>query len=328
MDKETLSHLLRPVRLPADPRVLVGTATSDDAGVVALTPELALVQTVDFFPPMVDDPTWFGRVAAANALSDVFAMGGTPHSCVDVLALPEGIPAEVPAAILNGAVEKVVEAGAVLVGGHTINDRDLKFGLAVTGTIHPDRIVTNAGARPGDALVLTKPLGSGFLCTAIRGGKLADDVALRVMEVMASLNRAAAEAMVEAQAHAATDVTGFGVLGHVCGMADGAGVTMRVRAASLPRIEGLEPAIMRTFVCGGLKRNLRYGELHGVRFGPGTTEEERLLVGDPQTSGGMLVAVAPDRLDGFLAGLARRGVATRAVVGEVVARGAAPLEVL
>jgi len=307
--------------------VLVGTATSDDAGVVALTADIALVQTVDFFPPMVDDPVWFGRVAAANSLSDVWAMGGTPHSCVDVLALPDDVPTWVPGDILNGAVEKVTEAGAVLVGGHTIVDKELKFGLAVTGTIHPDRIVTNAGAKAGDALVLTKPLGSGFLCTAIKRESLPAAEAIAVMTWMAMLNRAASEAMVETGVHAATDVTGFGVLGHACGMADGAGLTFRLRASALPRMDGLEAHMTRKNTCGGLKRNLAYGERH-VRWGPGVTEEDRLILGDPQTSGGLLIAVAPERLSTLLAALERRGVATRAVVGEVLPRGDHSLEVV
>ena len=316
-----MSTFLAPVRLPPDARVLVGTATSDDAGVVRLTPDIALVQTVDFFPPMVDDPTWFGRVAAANALSDVFAMGGVAHSCVDMLALPDDVPPWVPGEILNGAIEKVVEAGAVLVGGHTITDRELKFGLAVTGTIHPDRIVTNAASRPGDALVLTKPLGSGYLCTALKREDLSALETLRVMETMAALNKAASEAMVEVGVHAATDVTGFGLIGHACGMADGAGVTLRLRGDALPRMEGVEAHMTRKNTCGGLKRNAAYGDLAGrVRVRAGVAEQAHLLAADPQTSGGLLIAVAPDRLAALLAALARRGVTIRAVVGEVVAR--------
>ncbi len=295
---------------------------------VRLTPDIALVQTVDFFPPMVDDPVWFGRVAAANSLSDVWAMGGTPHSCTDVMGLPAEIPPGVPAAILSGAVEKVTEAGAVLVGGHTIVDRELKFGLAVTGTIHPDRIVTNAGAKPGDVLVLTKPLGSGYLCTALKGDRLTEEEILGVMELMAALNREASEAMVEVGVHAATDVTGFGLLGHAIGMADGAGVTMRIRAKDLPRIPGVEKHAHAKNVCGGLRKNLAYAAPR-VRWGTGVSEDDRNLAADPQTSGGLLVSVAADRLSALLAALSRRGVATRAVIGDVVARtDAVSLELL
>ncbi len=318
MDKATLASFLQPVRLPPDPRVLVGTATSDDAGVVRLTPDLALVQTVDFFPPMVDDAGWFGRITAANALSDVYAMGGTPHSCVDVLALPDDVPPWIPGEILNGAIEKVVEAGAVLVGGHTITDKELKFGLSVTGTVHPDRIVTNAGARVGDALVLTKPLGSGFLCTALKKEALADAEALALMEIMATLNRAAGEAMVETGVHAATDITGFGLLGHACGMADAANVTFRLVARTLPWMEALDATRIRKYVCGGLKRNLAYGAGGSkVRFAPDVADDDKAVVADPQTSGGLLISVAPERLSTLLAALERRGVTTRAVVGEV-----------
>ena len=307
--------------------MLVGTATSDDAGVVRLTNDIALVQTVDFFPPMVDDPTWFGRVAAANSLSDVWAMGGTPHSCVDVLALPEDVPPWVPGDILNGAIEKVVEAGAVLVGGHTITDKELKFGLSVTGTIHPDRIVTNAASKPGDALVLTKPLGSGYLCTAIKREDLTEQEALRVMEWMALLNKAASEAMVEVGVHSATDITGFGLTGHACGMADGAGVTLRFRGSAIPRMEGVEAHMTKRNTCGGLRRNASYGDAPGrVKFASDVSEESRLLASDPQTSGGLLIAVAPERLSTLLKALERRGVATRAVVGEVVARTEAAVE--
>jgi selenide,water dikinase len=327
MDKGRLDALLAPVRLPPDPRVLVGTATSDDEGVVALTPDIALVQTVDFFPPMVDDPAWFGRIAAANSLSDVWAMGGAPHSCVAVMALPSDIPEGAPSAILQAAAERVAEGGAVLVGGHTVTDKEVKFGLAVTGTIRPDRIVTNAGARPGDALVLTKPLGTGFLTTAIKRDTLGEDEALAVMESMAALNRAACEAMLEAGATAATDVTGFGLLGHACGMADGARVTIRLRARDLPRFPGLERHATPENTCGGLNRNLAWGEGR-VRFGPSVSAFDRALVADPQTSGGLLVALPAARVGALLEGLARRGVATRAVVGEVLPRGEFPLEVV
>jgi selenide,water dikinase len=307
--------------------VIVGTSTSDDAGVVRLTDDLALVQTVDFFPPMVDDPRWFGRVAAANSLSDVWAMGGTPHSCTDVLALPADVPSDVPGEILNGAVEKLVEAGCVLVGGHTIVDKELKFGLAVTGTIRPDRVVSNAGAQAGDVLVLTKPLGSGFLCTAIKKGVLPEAEERRVMEVMAALNRAAGEAMVETRVHAATDVTGFGLLGHAAGIADASGVTLRVRARDLPRIEGLDAWIGAHTTCGGLRKNLAWGEGR-VRWGPAVSEADRAVIADPQTSGGLLISVAASRLDRLLSALERRGVSTRAVIGEVVARSDVSLEVV
>jgi selenide,water dikinase len=328
VDKARLAALLAPVRLPDDPRVLVNSATADDAGVVLLTPDLALVQTVDFFPPMVDDPTWFGRVAAANSLSDVYAMGGTPHSAVSVFALPDDVPVDVPSAILSGAIEKCHEAGAALVGGHTVKDVEIKFGLAVTGTIRPDAIVANAGARPGDALVLTKPLGSGYLCTALKGGRLDETETLRLMHVLAALNKGACEAMLEVGVHAATDVTGFGLLGHAIGVAQASGVSVRLEAARAPWMEGLERHVSKQNTCGGLNRNRAYAEGDGRTVFRGGTEAQRSLLADPQTSGGLLIAVPAARLDALLAALERRQVATRAVVGEVLPRDGHVVEVV
>jgi selenide,water dikinase len=330
VDKARLQALLAPVRLPNDPRVLVGTSTADDAGVVRLTDDVALVQTVDFFPPMVDDPTWFGRVAAANSISDIYAMGAVPLSAVSILAIPPELPEGTVPAMLDGAVEKCTEAGCSFVGGHTVNDKEVKFGLCVVGTVHPDRIATNAGARPGDALVMTKPLGSGYLCTALKKGALPEDVELRVMEIMATLNRDACEAMLAIgvgphAVHAATDVTGFGLLGHACGMADASGATIRIFADKVPWIEGLAPFVAPPYVCGGLARNLAYAKEH-VRF-RGGTDVQRSVLADPQTSGGLLVSVDPARLSDLLGALVRRGVSTHAVVGEVVKRLDVPVEV-
>jgi selenide, water dikinase len=326
VDKGRLAALLAPVRVPHDPRVLVGTSTSDDAGVVRLSPDLALVQTVDFFPPMVDDPRWFGRVAAANSISDVYAMGGTPIAAVSLLAIPDDLPDGVVPEILNGAVDVCEEAGCAFVGGHTIADKEVKFGLCVTGTIHPDRVATNATARPGDRLVLTKPLGNGFLNTAIKRGTLPADQALRVMELMATLNRAAAEAMNEVGPHAATDVTGFGLLGHGIGMADASKVTIRIVASEVPWIDGLAEHLTSKNTCGGLNRNMAYAKGR-VRFTGGTAEQHQVLA-DPQTSGGMLISVAAAKLPALLAALERRGVVTRAVIGEVLPRQDVAIEVV
>lgn len=314
---------MAPVRVPPHPSVLVSSDTADDAGVVKVSDDLAIVTTVDFFPPMVDDPTWFGRVGAANSLSDVYAMGGTPVAAVCVYALPPGVPEGAPAMILQGAVDTCAEAGAPLVGGHTVKDTEIKFGLAVTGIVHPDKVVANAGAKPGDKLVVTKPLGNGYLCTAIKNGTLPEADTLRVMQVMATLNRAGAEAMVEVGVNAATDLTGFGLIGHACGMADASGVTMRLDAAAVPWIEGLAPHITKENTCGGLVRNLEYAESH-VEW-RGGTDDQRGVLGDPQTSGGLLISVPAERLDALLAALEARGVGAdatgcRAVVGEVVAR--------
>jgi selenide,water dikinase len=320
--------LLAPVRLPDDPRVIVSTATSDDAGVIRVRPDLALVQTVDFFPPVVDDPAWYGRIAAANSLSDVYAMGGEPLCAVSVFAFPVDVPDGVPSAILIGAVETCAEAGCALVGGHTVKDPEIKFGLAVTGTIHPDRVVTNAAARGGDRLVLTKPLGSGFLTTALRADVLDAETTRRVQEVMACLNRAGAEAMVEVGVSAATDVTGFGLLGHAYQMALSSGVTIRLEADRIPWIEGLAPYVDPRFACGGLNRNREYADRSGRVRWRGGTEAQRMVIADPQTSGGLLISVPEDRLPALLGALERRGVATRAVIGSVVPKTEATLEVV
>jgi selenide,water dikinase len=245
---------------------------------------------------------------------------------VSIFALPLELPASVGAQILNGAVEKLTEASTALVGGHTVNDKELKFGLCVVGTIRPDEVVSNAGARPGDALVLTKPLGSGFLCTALKRGVLSDAEETRVMEVMAGLNRGAAEAMVATGVNAATDVTGFGLLGHGIGMADAADVTLRIRAAAIPWIEGLGPHVSAKNTCGGLRKNQGYGE--GRVLWRGGTEDQRAVIADPQTSGGLLISVPAERLADLLEGLERRGVATRSVIGEVVPRTQVALEVV
>src|SRR5262245_34390855 len=229
---------------------------------------------------MVDDPRWFGRVAAANSISDVYAMGGTPVSAVSILAIPDDLPDGIVPEILNGAVDVCEEAHCAFVGGHTVADKEVKFGLCVTGTIHPDKVATNAAARPGDRLVLTKPLGNGFLNTAIKRGTLPPELELRVMRLMASLNRAAAEAMNEVGPHAATDVTGFGVLGHTPSTGGASKTTFRIVAADVPWIDGLAEHISLKNTCGGLNRNLKYAQGR-VRFAGGT-EQQHQVIADPR----------------------------------------------
>jgi selenide,water dikinase len=294
--------------VPTDPNLLVGTTTADDAGVYRLTAELALVQTVDFFTPVVDDPYQFGAIAAANALSDVYAMGGVPRTALNIACFPVGIlPLEVLAEILRGGADKLREAGVTLVGGHTVDDPEPKYGLAVTGIIHPDRILTNAGGRPGDMLVLTKPLGSGIATTAIKQGRASEALQQRVIELMATLNRAAAEAMVEVDTHAATDITGFGLLGHLAEMAAGSGLAATIVADMVPMLPEVLDLAAAGIVPSGTRRNL---ESLAGRLSWDTTIEEplRLVLGDAQTSGGLLIAVDPAAVDSLLAGLARRGV--------------------
>jgi selenide, water dikinase len=293
--KLAAADLLPVVRaLPAqdDPRLLVGSATGDDAAVVALGDGRALVQTVDFFTPLVDDPYDFGRIAAANALSDVYAMGGTPLSALNIVAFPlEALGAEVLAAILRGGSDVVAQAGAVVVGGHSIADDEPKYGLAVTGLVDPARMVTNAGGRAGDALVLTKPLGVGAIVAARKRGAASDDLLARAVDVMVELNAAASAAALEAGVHAMTDVTGFGLLGHLHHVARESGLAAVVDAAAVPAIGGVDELLAGDLgVSGGSRRNADWAAGF-TRFDDGVPEWRRRLVTDATTSGGLLCAV-------------------------------------
>lgn len=303
-------------RLPAasDPRVLVGT--EDDAGVFLLTDHVALVQTADFFTPVVDDPYSFGAIAAANALSDIYAMGARPLTALNLVAFPKEGPLDVLAEILRGGAEKAAEAGVSIIGGHSIDDREPKYGMAVTGTVHPKRMTLKAGARPGDRLVLTKPLGIGIIATAIKENRAPEDLVARAVRQMAELNRAASEAMIEAAIAGATDITGFGLLGHLHEMLRRSGVSARLSLAAVPVLPGvLELAKVR--VPGGSKGNLQFME-DKVEWSIPVSEEERLILADAQTSGGLLIAVPEGSLAALLDGLSRRGVVTQAVIGEVI----------
>jgi selenide, water dikinase len=322
------------------PDVLVGLDTSDDAGVVRLSPELALIQTLDFFTPIVDDPYDFGRIAAANALSDVYAMGGTPLTAMNILCFPiKELPGEVLAEILRGGADQLRLAGVHLAGGHSVDDPEPKFGLSVTGTIHPERITTNAGARPGDLLVLTKPLGTGILMTAAKFDKLDDATMALAVESMAALNAAAAAAMREVGItgspklapppapnngrasvgiSAATDITGFGLLGHLSHIARQSGVRLRLENDAIPILPRACELAEAGFVTGGGISNAEYlADL--VTFAPSVPLEQREVFFDPQTSGGLCIAVAPAQLGALLAALQRNGVTTRAVIGRVEA---------
>ncbi len=283
---------------PTDPRVLVATGTADDAGVVRVRDDLALVQTVDFFTPIVDDPYWFGRIAAANALSDVYAMGGEPLSALNLVAFPlEDLGADVLRAILHGGHDAVAQAGASIVGGHSIDDPEPKYGLAVTGTVHPDEVLTNAGGRPGDVLVLTKPLGVGAITTAIKRGH-ADHPALleAATQTMAALNASAAAAARAAGAHALTDVTGFGLVGHLHEMCAASGCAASIAGSSVPALEGalaLLEGDEGVAVSGGSRRNREYAEERFTQFAAAVPEAVRRLVCDATTSGGLLAAIPP-----------------------------------
>jgi len=291
---------------PSDPRVLVAADHADDAGVVKLTDDLAIVQTADFFTPIVDDPYAFGRIAATNALSDIYAMGGEPVSALNLVAYPLAtLGGELLAEILRGGADAVAAAGASIVGGHSIDDPEPKYGLAVTGTVHPDCVLTNSGGRAGDALVLTKPLGAGAVATAIKRGLADGELVERAVEVMTTLNAAAAEQARAAGAHALTDVTGFGLLGHLHELAEASGLAAVLDAAAVPAIDGvLELLADERALAGGSKRNRADAE-DWTTFLDDVPEPRRRLCCDAMTSGGLLAAVAPERaseIDGWVVG--------------------------
>ncbi|APC08822.1 Selenide, water dikinase [Moorella thermoacetica] len=317
MGPGTLNQVLQYLPAMADPNLLVGMNSVDDAGVYRLTDDLALIQTVDFFTPIVDDPYIYGQIAAANALSDVYAMGGRPVTAMNLVAFPsKKVDTAVLGEILRGGADKILEAGAVLVGGHSIEDDEPKYGLAVTGVIHPDRIITNCAARPGDKLVLTKPLGTGIITTAIKAEMASPDLEGEVSRWMATLNREAAAAMVAAGAHACTDITGFGLLGHGLEMASGSGVNLVFHAGSIPVLPRAREFAAMGLVPGGAYNNRHYVE-DRVDMDAGVPEDLRDVLYDPQTSGGLLIAIPQDRVDDLMDDLNRRGVTAARVVGEV-----------
>ena len=295
-----------------DPRLLVGLDTFDDAAVFVVSDDVALVQTVDFFAPIVDDPDTFGRVAAANALSDVYAMGGEPLTALNIVGFPTGrLPLEVLTAILRGADEKIQEAGAVVVGGHSVIDDEIKFGLAVTGRVQPRAMLTNAAAVVGDRLVLTKPIGTGILATAARTGDLAPDDERTLIEAMTLLNRDASRAALAAAARCATDVTGFGLLGHASHIARASRVTVVVDATAVPVLPGARAALARGIRTGGAERNREFLESL-VDWGTAADTDRDLLI-DPQTSGGLLVCLPAARVPQYLS-----AVPGAVEIGEVV----------
>ena len=312
--------------MPTDPDVLVGLTTGDDCGVYRLAPDLAIVQSVDVLTPIVDDPRLFGRIAAANALSDLYAMGARPRTALNFLAIPpEDFDIEEAREILRGGCEKLAEAGAVLLGGHTIEDFEPKYGLCVTGTVHPDHILTNAAARPGDGLVLTKPLGTGIVSTAIKAGLATPEHAAASAESMARLNAAAAEAALACGAHACTDVTGFGLVGHLLAMLEASGVGAVVVAQSVPLLPGAMD------YCGmGLRTaaGAQAREYYACRVEVAASVDAVLLdvLHDAQTSGGLLIALAEP--DALVERLHAAGIADAAAIGRIVAEPAGRLSIV
>lgn len=294
-----LSAALAPLPSISDSRLLVGRETFDDAGVYLVADDLALVQTVDFFAPIVDDPYDFGQIAAANALSDVYAMGGQPITALNIVAFPTAdLPIEVLTEVLRGGQDKVHEAGALIVGGHTVIDTELKYGLAVTGKAHPQFLLTNANAKPGDRLVLTKPIGNGILTTALKRGIVPQPQGRAMIDMMKTLNGVASRAALAAGVKCATDVTGFGLLGHASHISRASNVTLRIRAADVPILDGTREAFQKGATTDGLKRNREY--IDALVEWRSTSDVDRALLCDPQTSGGLLVAVPPSRVANYL----------------------------
>jgi selenide,water dikinase len=316
-----LSAALATLPVRSDPRLLVGRETFDDAGIFVLSEELALVQTVDFFAPIVDDPYAFGQIAAANALSDVYAMGGEPLTALNIVGFPTGkVPLEVLTEILRGGQDKIHEAGAVVAGGHTVIDEEVKFGVAVTGRADPRRLLRNDAARPGDRLVLTKPIGTGILATAAKQGRLGAAETAAMIASMTALNAVASRAALAGGVRCATDVTGFGLLGHLSHVARASRVTVRVDASRVPILDGTREAWRAGARTGGAERNAEYLESL-VDWGSADDETRALLV-DPQTSGGLVVALPPAALVSFLS-----AVPGAVQIGEVLERAGRPIEV-
>lgn len=319
-DLRTVLGLVRGIGdTPRDPDLVVGFDTADDAAVYRLRDDLAIVVTTDFFTPIVDDPFDWGRIAATNALSDVYAMGGAPLLALNLVAWPrEGLPFELLARVLEGGAEVVTRAGALVAGGHSIDDAEPKYGLAVVGTVHPDRVLTNAAARAGDALVLTKPIGLGVISTAIKRDAAPPELVAVAVEVMTMLNAGARDAALELgdAVHSATDVTGFGLLGHLRELLVGSGLAAELRAEAVPVIPGARELVAAGMVAGGTQRNHAFvaGQ---VDFGA-LPEHEQLLLADAQTSGGLLLAVDPQAVDALVDACSRRGTLAAAVVGRTV----------
>jgi selenide,water dikinase len=323
-----IGEILRALPRVVDPNVLVGTETHDDAGVYRLSDEIALVQTLDFFPPVVDDPFIYGQIAAANALSDVYAMGGEPKTVLNLVGYPDDEIGNFDwlRAILEGGAERCREAGAVIIGGHTVRDSEIKFGLSVTGVIHPQQVWTNAGARVGDQLILTKPLGTGFVTTAARKQVCPPELLELACRSMIQLNRTARDCIRSVGGvSAVTDVTGFGLGGHALEMAEGSTVTLQLDLASLPLLPGVREADLTRFRTRASRTNFDYVHPQS-EIAPTANGMLLELVWDPQTSGGLLIAVEPKRATELLTSLHSAGITHARLIGEVIPREGAALK--
>ena len=294
----------------------MGVSTADDAAVYRLSADLAVIQTVDFFPPIVDDPYTFGEIAVANSLSDVYAMGGCPLLGLNIVGFPRALSKDILVRILQGGASKAREAGVLVAGGHTIDDHEPKYGMAVTGLVKPGMQVANSTARPGDILVLTKPIGTGIITTAGKDGVIGADVLDGAIRTMAELNHAASDTMVKIGVSACTDITGFGLVGHLLRMLEASGARATLYLEKIPLLEGARDLVVHGIVPGGTRRNLEYAN-HAVRWDQDIDEPSKLLLCDAQTSGGLLISVPEPRLDALLRALKSRGVETAEVVAEV-----------
>ncbi len=312
---------------PADEHVLIGLNEPDDAGVYQITDDIALIQTVDFFTPIVDDPYWFGQIAAANALSDVYAMGGRPVTAMNLIAFPvKEMDIAILRQILQGGSDKMAEAGVSLVGGHSVEDKELKYGLSVTGVVHPKRVFTKKGFRPGDRILLTKPLGTGIINTAIKADMASPEIIERVTKLMARLNRDAAEIMKRFGVHACTDVTGFGLLGHLCEMVVDSGLGMRITAEDVPIYPEARNYAAMGLVPAGTYNNRLFREAF-VDFDEKVDAITRDILFDAQTSGGLVIVVVPEDAETLLTALKEGGIPEAAIIGEVVPEPAEKIRV-
>jgi selenide,water dikinase len=312
-----LDRALCGIEFPTDPNLIVGLERADDAGVYKITDELAIIQTLDFFTPIVDDPYWFGQIAAANALSDVYAMGGIPKTAMNIVAFPvKKFDITILRKIIQGGIDKMIEAGVIIVGGHSVEDNELKYGFSVTGFIHPDHILTKRDLRVKDRLILTKPLGTGIINTAIKGGLVSAETIESVTKLMASLNREAAEIMKDYPVHACTDITGFGLLGHIAEMVVDSEFGIKIQSDIIPIIKGAIDYAGMGFIPGGAYRNRQFREkIVDISYSVDRTIQDILF--DPQTSGGLLICVEKESADDLLIRLKNKGM-DAAIIGVVL----------
>ncbi len=327
MAPEGLAQVLGERQLPKHPDLIVGAEGAEDAGVLRIAPDRALVFTTDFFPPVVDDPYTYGLIAAANSLSDIYAMGAKPLAALNICAFPSDLDPAILAEILAGGAAKVTEAGAAIAGGHTVTDKEIKYGLAVTGEVHPDRVIRNRGLKPNDYIILTKPIGTGFIVSSIKGQANDWPEVGEAIRWMTTLNAVGMDAILEAAPHALTDVTGFGLLGHLSEMLAHDPLRVVLRSRSVPRIKGVERCFQKNCRTRAGATNLRYVGSR-LNFSPELGEWDREILLDPQTSGGLLIAVPPSRAEPLVRRLKEAGLTETAVIASVEPSPAAELRVL